>query len=553
VSDSPHIASESPAAPAAPAGRRRLTNGHLWILALVCAFYLLLSHIPLRSSDLWIHETYGQWILDNGRLPIEDPVLELAAGMRVVDRDWGSQVLFAWLYRAGGAEALSVLFALTLAGAYLALGRAYFLQAGALAPAVGAAAAALVVAFSRLATIRPENLGLLCFALLLWALVSARAIERCGDCPTPARWPRWIWGVVPLLMVLWTNFHGSFPIGVMVLAGSAAGRLLDVAGERRSVRAALEDPEGRRRLWLAELGFAATLVNPYGMRIWLEVASFASNPNLADIVEWRQMLIFGPGGREFVASVLVLLLLLRHVRRRLPASHGLLLTGAAFGALSGVRFLTWYGPLFALAIAPLTGDLWRRWTVGGSERRVGRRLTARVRWTLAAVMVWIAFALSPQGNLLLAGEPRTPVQLYGAQTPLGATAYLRSRRPAGLVWAPQWWSDWLVRMGPPGLRPMVTSNIHLVPHRVWLDYMRVQEGHAGWAVVLDRYRIDVVVLDLVSQRMQAFALRSDPGWSLAFEDAQALVFLRRTEAPAVLATSPEDSAKAGAQHLEVAE
>ncbi len=523
------------------------TTAHLWILALACAFYLLLSHIPLRSSDLWIHETYGQWILDHGRLPAEDPVLELAEGVPVVDRDWLSQVIFASLHRAAGREALSVLFALTLLGSYLALGRAYYLQAGALTPAVAGAVAALGIAFSRLATIRPENIGLLCFALLLLVLLQAKALERCGSCPMPERWPPWVWGAVPLLLALWTNLHGSFAVGVLVLACAAAGRLFDVAWQERSVRAALEDAESRRRLWLMQLGFVATLANPYGMRIWLEVASFSKNPNLPDIVEWQPLVVLGPGGREFVASLLVLILLLRHVRRRLPASHGLLLLATGLGVLIGNRFLTWYGPLFSLATAPLVGDLWRGWLRSRPDRQPWGVLTPRVRWILAIVFVWIAFALSPQGNAVLGGTPRTPEQLYGAQTPFDVTAYLRSRQPPGRVWAPQWWSDWLVRQGPPGLRSMITSNIHLVPRRVWLDYMRIQEGLAGWYAVLDRYRIDVVVFDLERQRSQANALRRDPGWSLGFEDEQAMVFLRRGERPA------SDEALAGESGNEPAE
>jgi hypothetical protein len=543
------VSHTSPVARANRRGGRAST--HLWILALVCAFYLLLSHIPLRSSDLWIHETYGQWILDHGRLPAEDPVLELAEGMPVVDRDWLSQVLFASLHRAGGPEALSVLFALALVGSYLALGRGYYLQAGALTPAVAGAAAALGIAFSRLATIRPENLGLLCFALLLLVLLEARALDRCGGCPTPERWPVWVWAAVPLLMALWTNLHGSFPIGLAVLGCGAAGHLLDVGWRARSLRAALEDAESRRRLWLTQLGFIATLANPYGMDIWLEVASFSKNPNLRDIVEWQPLVFLGPGGREFVASLLVLILLLRRVRRRFPASHGLLWLTTGLGVLTGNRFLTWYGPVFSLATVPMLGDLWRDWTSRRTgERRPAAFLTVRVRWVLAIVLVWIAFALSPQGNAVLGGTPRTLEQLYGAETPFDVTAYLRSRRPPGRVWAPQWWSDWLVRKGPPGLRSMITSNIHLIPRQVWADYMRIQEGLAGWYSALDRYRIDVVVLDLARQRLQANALRREPGWTMGFENEQAMVFLRRSERSAnPVAASRED----GAESAEVTE
>jgi hypothetical protein len=457
---------------------------------------------------------------------VEDPFLELAQGMAVVDRDWLSQVALAAVYEVGGGEGLSLLFTLTVLAGYLALGRSYYLQSGRASLAILGSIVTLGVSFSRLATPRPENFAFLSFALLLLALIAGGGLDRHGQAGLRERWPFWLWLVVPLLMALWANLHGSFPVGLALLGCAAAGRWVDVLMARRSAREAFADQHFQRRVWLAELGLAATLLNPYGIGLWSEVSSFSSQPNLSDIVEWRPLVILGPGGPEFALSIGVLLLLLRRGRRSVPASHGLLLLALALGVCTGVRFLTWYGPVFALLAVPLAAELWDR-RERAREWHPPAFLTGRVRLVLVAVVLWVGFALSPAGHAALGGGVRSPEQLYGSETPLDATAFLRSRQPTGLAWAPQYWSDWLMRFGPPGFRTMVGSNLHLIPPAVWRDYMRVLEGTAGWLAVLDRYRIDVVFLLAAVQPGQIRALRGDAGWELIFEDEQAAIFARR--------------------------
>lgn len=504
-----------------------------WTLtvAALSGLFLLLSYVPLRATDLWGHELYGEWILDHRELPREDPFLPLAAGMEVVDTDWVSQVAFAATHRRWGAEGLSLLFALAVTLTYALYASSFRLLGRGRWGVAAGLGGLLVVGWSRLYTIRPENFAALCFALVVWLLVRSGVYRGAGEGGEEAARPGpAVWLGVPLLAALWANVHGSFPVVVLLLGALALGRGIDVARSQRSLGAALADASFRRLLLLAEAALVATLVNPYGFDLWRRVAEFSSNPNLADISEWQPLALLGVGGREFLLSVVALLFLMRLSRRRLWAAEALLL--AVFGGLAifGVRMLSWYAPVFALVVARHAGRRGGERARAGSER-ASSALSPRVRIAVAALAVWVAFSLSPAGGAALGGAGRTPAQLYGPETPLALTLYLRTLRPAGLALAPQWWADWLVRHGPPGFRPMVGTNIHLIPPRVWQDYMRVQASLSGWIHVLDRYRIDTVVLDRARQEAQTGVLRRSAEWALVHEDPQAVVFARRSEAP----------------------
>src|SRR2546425_223833 len=88
--------------------------------------------------------------------------------------------------------------------------------------------------------------------------------------------------LVPPLMILWTNVHGGWILGVGVLVLWIAGGL--VAGVRRTETIAL--------LAAGAVAIPATLINPYGWRLWTflhETVGFGR----ADITDWQPVYRLG--------------------------------------------------------------------------------------------------------------------------------------------------------------------------------------------------------------------------------------------------------------------
>ncbi len=525
--------------------RLALGKVHVALTAYFALLFVLLNVMPLRQTDLWCHVTYGRWILDHRALPAEDPFCPSTAGVPVLD---------AVVEKAGGLEWLSNLYAIALLATYLVLARVFYLQSRSPLVTLLGNVMVLLVGWSRIATIRPENFAALLFAVLLWLIVR----RECEEERTGSDWPLWLG--VPIIFALWANLHGSFVCGLAVLGCYFLGRAVQVGLRTRSLRAVAADVEVRRWFLLGILALAATLVNPYGWRLLEYTAVFGRNPNLRDIVEWQPLAIIGVAGREFALSWVLLVLVLRHSRRPVPVAHGLMLALFTLGVVAMNRMAGWYAAVYTVVVVPHLADILARWRPAaekgdrsnlprsgpegaphkldlspfsdasgpaGEPNEIALPPGRSFIYSLVCLLlIWIAFAVSPISAPVLGREPRTARQLLGFDTPLGVTVYLRANPPKGLVFNPQWWGDWLVWDGPAGLQPFVTSNIHLVPPRTWQDYMHVSQGITGWQQVLDRYGVQTLVVDRDKQPALAAAARRSSAWQVEYEDDQALVLSR---------------------------
>src|SRR5262249_18985410 len=112
------------------------------------------------------------------------------------------------------------------------------------------------------AATRPQLLAIPLFAAFLL-----------GTTCLPGRWTLF---ALPLLMVVWVNVNGSFPLGIVLLGIGLAGRALTVLGKdwrqpRLLLAHLVRDQTLRRLALLLVLCTAAVLVNPYGFALlpWL--------------------------------------------------------------------------------------------------------------------------------------------------------------------------------------------------------------------------------------------------------------------------------------------
>lgn len=535
--------------PSSPASSRpgRLAPQHLLVAAFWGSLFCWLNRLPLQSSELWGQASYGKWILANQALPAEDPFLPLSAGMRLFDTAWLTQTSYAAVHAWGGVEAMSAWFAVLVVAAHAVLARAFYLQTRSLLVTHLGVLAVVGISSSRLATANPDAFGMLCFAVLLWLLARERAFEAepdSGD-PHPAR-IRWaLWLGVPALLALWANVHGSFTCGLLVLLCWFVGAVAEAAGRDRSLRGVVGDPAVRRWLWLGELGLAAACVNPYGVRLVLYSIWFADFRPLQELPGWEPLALLQPGGRELLVSLLLGILVFRFSPRRLPVADWLQLAALAFVFGAGVRMAWWYAAVFGFVVTPHLAAIGRSFRETLACRRPnGDRPTRRgwLHWdarpglgytAMSLGLLWICFALSPAWKSLVGGHPRPPERLYAAGTPWKLTQHLRENPPQGQVFHPHWWGDWLIWDGPAGLRPFVTTNLHLVPPKVAIDYRIMRETRSGWENVMQRYGVRTVILDRHRQKTLLRFLSGADQWEQQYEDEWCVVLGQADGKPSI--------------------
>lgn len=489
----------------------RALAGLTLALGMVFLFFCLR---PIWHTDVWGHLSYGRLIWQTQSLPVHEPLMPLAKGMRFVDTAWLSQLIGLGAISRWGVPGLQGLYALAVSlCAGLLAWRAYRTSRNGWF-GLAAVTVFLFVGWSQLLVLRPQLAGLVCFVALLAICTSRR--------------PRSLeWWLVPCLFVAWANLHASFLMGLALLACGVVGRAVDLLRRTGSIQRVFRDDRFRRRFLLLELATVAVLLNPYGMELYVEAFRFSSNENLQELTEWSPLNVREGQGQMFAAVAVLLAMLYRWTPRRVQAWEVLALVSFGAGALWSSRLVIWWAPVAASLVALHGYSVWR------AARRLPLipEIAPRAgKWSVVTVgLLFICFGYSPLGVKVIHGKDPKLKQAVSSYTPIAAVEYLKENPPQGMVFNIYEWGDFLQWSGPPGMKVFVNSHAHLVPRDIWQAYMQVIEQRTGWEESFDRYGVNTVVLDKDFREPLIKKLKEDDKWKVGMEREGQVVFIRKKQ------------------------
>ncbi len=486
-------------------------NLALSIVALSWLFFFFAQR-PLWHTDLWSHLQYGELIWSTTAIPLTEPIMPLAAGVPFTDTAWLSQVIAFGLYNIADVTGLQLLYA-TILTACFAL-QVFMCRRQGIAISWGAAAVMGWLNWHQFQVIRPQLAGVLCFVVLL-ALLTNRRVTR-----------KMLW-LIPLLMLLWANLHGSFVMGLVLVGGFCLGRAIDVYHRSRKISTIWQDILTRRLVGLLLLSSCAVMINPYGPKLYAYVLTFSQNPNLSDLTEWQMLSVWNSQGQAFVIIVTLWCMAAYFSPQRVCATELLLLAGLGGLTIWTSRMILWFAPVAAYYLALHVGAIWqriglRRWLPDASRRSVFATLVASLAMTLSLVMcIW---------NKAMPGGPDAVFRAaVSDQTPVAAAEVLLVQPPPGQIFNTFEWGDylfWTAHRNQQDWKLFVASHAHLVPRAVWQDYMAVINVAPDWQVRLDRHDIKTVIVDKRYRGALIAHLHNAPAWRLRYEDDIAVIFVR---------------------------
>ena len=485
------------------------------LVAIAGTAFLYLANRPLWHTDLWDHLNYGNLILKTGTVPDVEPLMTMAAGVRMVNVAWLSQLGMAALNQNFGLTSLQFLSALLGAGSLFLVSRLALLRGQSAAAGILAGMVFLRLNFHELLVIRPQLAGLLLYCIVLYRVFQ------------PLKFSRLTLVLFPLLFAVWANLHGSFALGLFLLAVSVAGRWGDVLMRSRSLNLSFADPEALRALLLLQLCAAAALLNPSGLAVYTEIFSVSQNPNVESMFEWSPLTLRSANGQWYAVAVLLAAFSLKITPRRIRCGEVLALVGTGLLAAWSARMLNWFAPVAGLVIGVhLTAGL------------RGLRTAVRVRtpsepavlWSIASVgLLWIVVAITPFGKHLLRGTTPNDSRLLSQQTPVRTVEFLNGLEniPRGIAFVPAEWSGYVMNRGPQAVRPLVNLHVHLMPEEIWKDYLRLIRGPSDWSSIMDEYGMNLAIVSKTEQPALVRKIRDSADWKAEYEDRQGVVFVRR--------------------------
>ena len=325
----------------------------------------------IADPDLWGHLRFGADILASGRLATHDPY-SFTSDIAWVNHEWLAELIFAALYTALGAFGLTLCKA-AIVGTIAAVVWRGARRAGASPFSATLLAASLVVATStRTLPIRPQLFSLLFFTLLL---VIADSIERGHEKAALA---------IPVVFCLWANSHGGWIVGFGALTVWALWT---------------------RRFVLIPAAALATLVNPYGVGLWMFIRDTVglARPDIADwkpLYQLPLMVIAIECAVPAVAAAAVW-----YTRRVPPARHLAVLALLAVATVRVGRIDAFLQIAIALVCAPALGAAAN--AIDQRLRRSGALTRPSLACSAAAVVVTcaaVAFTAYHMARITVVGD-----------------------------------------------------------------------------------------------------------------------------------------------------
>ena len=475
----------------------------------------------LGDGDTGWHIRTGQWILTHHAIPHQDIFSFTKPGAPWFAWEWLWDLIFGWLDLHWGLSAVVVASIAIICLTSGALFRLILSKCNNRLIAI--AIAFLAMSGSSIHWLARPHLVTMLFTVI-WVAILEHAAS--GD-------EKLLW-LLPLGTVLWTNLHGGFLVGIVLVSTYAVGAALDgFFSNETEVRARLFR-NARVRFIIAVLSLVASLINPYGYRLHEHIVEYFNDPTqMNTISEFQSMSFHHPAALYLEVmlglSALTAIMWLRR-RRFTPA---LLIIGWAHLALLAGRNI----PLFLLISAPFVAgslDELLRSALGEVQNfpRGVRKIWSIAHEVSEEVQVfdrpWRSHLISVITVVLLTTAVSAGAHLFKLRAeydpkryPAGAVAMLTAVSGHHRIFCDDEWGDYLAYRFYPTGRVFVDGRSDFYGGKFVHNYLDIERVEYDWQKKLDRYGIDTLLLSTKSAIAEAAKL--SPRWRVTYDDGIAVV------------------------------
>ena len=508
-----------------PASRRHfLPSIPATVFVGVLCFVMFGFQEPLLNSDgdLARHLRHGEYMLQHHALIRADPFSFTRPGQPFVGFEYGSQLIYTLVHRLGGLAAVTVFASLLIASAYALLSR-YMIRRGVEPLFAGLVVAAAMISGMGHWVARPHLVTMVAVVILLELLAPLGK--------------RRLWPFVPLFAI-WTNLHGGFSYGLIVVGMYLAGAMADAALDRdRSRRADV-------RFFAAALALAtaSTLLHPRAIAVYRHIIGmFADKYIINHTGEFLSPDFHDSGSKLFLVVMLIAIGAAALSRRRLSRTATIVLVVGIYFALTHQRNATLFG-LTALPLMAVELDsAWRRFGMLRGLRtgfEAASRGAATAAWVMPACALAIGLSLT-HGRL--AGRHLLADRFSAKVFPVQAVEQARAAGLSGRIFSDFAWGGYLLYAWPEQ-KVFIDGGTDFYGGKLMRQYAILYEDLPGWRSLVQSWDFSVLLLrptaPLASEIMQG------PGWRYWYCDATAVVLVRTAAGRTAPPPSPAFSATA---------
>jgi hypothetical protein len=280
-----------------------------------------------------------------------------------------------------------------------------------------------------------------------------------------------------------------------------------------------------RYVWVTAACALATLANPFGYKLHLDVLSYLHGNGTTEFIQEFQAPTFRSQPQLFYMGFLLTGLALcgLYLRRR-RFVEPMLLMGTAYASLISIRHSTVFVVLAAPMIAAELSIYWQAWVARQPRKSAARildGLSSEKRAAFSRNSVWLLAGLA--AIFLWAPAEMWPTGFDTKMFPVE----LASRHPelaSARLFTSDQWADYLLYANYPRQKVFYDDRA-FYGVEMYRSVNTLLSGQAGWAAALDRYSADRVLIEAASPL--SGRLRESTSWVVIDQDSTAELFARR--------------------------
>jgi hypothetical protein len=477
------------------ASRCFLTGGvFIFLISFACVFYVSNAPFLLGHYDLGWHLAAGDLIRDRGSIPFQDPWSFTLGSRQWYNLSWLWDVIASATVQYTKLDGL-VLFVTVCGAIVVGYLTSICLRSGASAAAVCISVFTACLLYPSFATApnnylaASPNTATMLFCVVFYA-----------ECLKRTRW-----FLLPLMMVLWSNLHGGFVLGFLII-----GVFCGTAALRRDWQ------QFKIYCFAGAACFVAVFINPLGWHIYDGVAATLGHFVQTYITEWwsyyRNMVL--PGSVPGMVYMLIFVALEFCFRGSRPAFLEARLLSWLFLFLGFYQF-RYMAFFFIFSAIPLSHHIDRLLPKGLNELEVKKAVLAA--GLIGACALPLTFLrMQPDFKLL---------EMISEQDVL----YLREHFSHARL-LNNWNVGGLLIFRTHGAVPVFVDGraATAYPDDLLRDYFKLPEteiNEAAWDSVLDKYKIDAVLWVRAHEQLRRF-LVDKRGWREQYAGLYESIYVR---------------------------
>ncbi len=468
-------------------------------LVFLLIFFIALS--PPQDADMWWHLSAGKAMVEQGKILTTDIFSYTRSGSAWTNAFWLSDILLYLAFKVGGFAGVTILSA---GIAVLLMFYIYKQGADSPFPIPHIVLLLAAIAIAPVWTPRPQI-----FSFLLLAILDL-GLNRQNGLLIKRPW------ILAPLFALWSNVHGGYIWGFLLLFATLAGSGLDTVMKREKTLPG--KTLAQLTLWTLASALAVGL-NPNGLSLW-KLPFYTVGVSIRSITEWSSPDFHQIGLHPILWMIFLLIVGLANSSRFPVWSDVLKTIGFAYMAFVSQRSIGPFVIIAAPVIIQSLGPLWQEVAgiAPGYLRKNTRKPIPVAFAGIVNALIVVLFAFVTVVRVISVSAPQEVHKGY----PREAVEWIRKNAPQGRMFNAYNWGGYL-QWELPEYPVFIDGRADLYGEQLISDWWKVAQNQSRAVSILDEWQVNFILFEPGWPILEEL---SGSGWKTVYQDDIAVILMR---------------------------